>query len=526
MLTKNYRKIICVVTVGLYSSISSCKKLVEIDRPENTVTQEVAYSSNALATQAVVGLYSKLMSGDGTPNFANGTTSLYAALSADELLGYTGTGSPIDYQFSSGNIQSDNSIPEEQIWKIAYQLIYNCNAAVEQLSGPATPALDAATRKQLTGEAKFLRAFSYFYLVNFFGDVPLVLTTDFNQTKLLARSPQEQVYEQMVRDLSEAAQSLPDNYTFVSSKSDRVRANKWAATALLARVYLYRKDFGNALKESSSVIGNTQLFTLSADLSKVFDANNREAILQWQQNKETPPIYNATWDGKNFLPVFSWKEIVGDNPADEALYLSDVNLYESISTLCLPNYYFTPELLSAFENGDARLKAWATYLPSPTIAPYTGASFYYPRKYRLSIFSPTDEPPQYYMVLRLAEQYLIRAEAKAQLGDLNGALADLNIIRSRARAQATNAVPDPLPSLSAGLSQTNVLAAVAHERQTELFAEWGHRFFDLKRTGKANDVLGALKGKQPWNASKLLYPIPAREISTNPNIVQNPGYSF
>jgi len=121
-------------------------------------------------------------------------------------------------------------------------------------------------------------------------------------------------------------------------------------------------------------------------------------------------------------------------------------------------------------------------------------------------------------VFRLAEQYLIRAEAKAQQGtDMIGAAADLNVIRNRAGLANTTAS-----------THDDLLAAVAHERQIELFAEWGHRWFDLKRTGQVDAVMSAVTPqKNPsgtWKTYQQLYPVPQSEISKNPFLKQNAGY--
>jgi hypothetical protein len=116
------------------------------------------------------------------------------------------------------------------------------------------------------------------------------------------------------------------------------------------------------------------------------------------------------------------------------------------------------------------------------------------------------------MFLRLGEQYLIRAEAEAHLNDNTNAIKDLNIIRNRAG----------LANYAGATDQTSVLTAIMHERQVELFCEWGNRWFDLKRTGTIDAVLGAEKpGWQPYIA---LYPVPLTEIQSNPFLIQNPGY--
>jgi hypothetical protein len=115
------------------------------------------------------------------------------------------------------------------------------------------------------------------------------------------------------------------------------------------------------------------------------------------------------------------------------------------------------------------------------------------------------------MVLRLGEQYLIRSEARAQQNDLSGSESDINIIRSRA-----------LLSGISNLSRDELLDTIAHERQVELFCEWGHRWFDLKRTGKLSAILRPIKPN--WNDYAQLYPIPVTELANDPNLTQNPGY--
>lgn len=143
--------------------------------------------------------------------------------------------------------------------------------------------------------------------------------------------------------------------------------------------------------------------------------------------------------------------------------------------------------------------------------------YLFPYKYKTGKHNrvPGGTATEYYMVLRLAEQYLIRAEANALGGQLGLAINDLNALRRRAG----------LGDLSNTLNKEQVLAAVAKERQTELFAEWGHRWMDLKRTGKATEVLSAIPYKQPWRGDyQLLYPIPVEEIRKDHFLTQNPNY--
>jgi len=117
------------------------------------------------------------------------------------------------------------------------------------------------------------------------------------------------------------------------------------------------------------------------------------------------------------------------------------------------------------------------------------------------------------MTLRLGEQYLIRAEARAQQNNISGSQTDLNVIRRR--AGLTNTTASDQPSL---------LAAILDERRHERFCEWGHRWLDLKRTNKVTSTFSSIPYKSAYQPYQQLYPIPIYELATNPNLTQNPGY--
>jgi len=180
--------------------------------------------------------------------------------------------------------------------------------------------------------------------------------------------------------------------------------------------------------------------------------------------------------------------------------IAEATYFLPVSAGFRPAFAIRPSLLAAFEPGDRRKTSWTALHPSGVT---------YPCKYKLR--SGVDQK-ECNVIMRLAEQYLIRAEARARLGDLTGAAADLDTLRQRAG----------LPALQDGLSQEEMLAAVAQERRIELMCEWGHRWADLKRTGKADTVLGSLK--PGWQPADALYPLPKDELKNNPSLVQNPGY--
>ncbi|MGV8815352.1 MAG: RagB/SusD family nutrient uptake outer membrane protein [Gelidibacter sp.] len=170
-------------------------------------------------------------------------------------------------------------------------------------------------------------------------------------------------------------------------------------------------------------------------------------------------------------------------------------------------YALTQDLLGSFEKGDLRYTNWVGRLSN---SDHT-STLYFPHKYK-AILTET-ERLEYSIQFRVAEQYLIRAEARAQRGDIAGAQKDINVLRIRAG----------LPNTTAS-NLSELMDAILQERRVELFAEQGHRWFDLKRTGNANAILNALKPN--WKVTDVLFPIPEAELQFNPNLLpQNNGYS-
>lgn len=491
----------CLITFSC-----SCKKLIEINPPTKTITTEKVFQSPEMVDAALAGLYSQLITGIGSMTFSNGGFTIYSGMSADELVNANSTNDADDYQFLSNKININNGVPGNSIWIPAYQVIYKTNAIIEGVNNSKSQNLTDSLRAQTIGEAKFVRAFCYFYLVNSFGDIPLVLTTDFTKTALIERTPVADVYTQMISDLEEAQSKLGTDYAI--TKGQRIRPNKWAATALLARVHLYLKHWDEAEKNATAVI-NAGRFTLPAEPDSVFVNNSQEAIWQLMLNAINIQPGNVTWEGKNMVPFVRLTSL---DPSVQAIFL-DPAIFPTQASFFIPTYYLSAQLASAFEAGDKRKAKWTDSLPTPAIAPYNGITLYFAFKYKEQQSQANGPITQYYVILRLAEQYLIRAEARAQLNNTGGAADDVNTIRERAGLANTTAN-----------TREALLDAVAQERRVELFAEWGHRWLDLKRTQKADQVLSQITYKQPWQTTQLLYPIPAKEMSDNPHITQNPGY--
>ncbi|MBK0379311.1 RagB/SusD family nutrient uptake outer membrane protein [Mucilaginibacter segetis] len=458
---------------------SGCKKFIELDAPKTSITKANVYSNNEIATSVLTGVYIKMSSAGITSLTSVKTLPFLTGLSGDELSLF-GTNSTYVAYYS--NSLAANNIGAKTYWSEIYNTIYTCNEAVEGIEASAT--LSPAVKQQLLGEAKFMRAFNYFYLVNLYGDVPLVLSTDYTVNTLKPRSPKSEVYQQIIKDLQEAELALSSGFvdnTLVNSTNERVRPNKWAAKALLARVLLYNQKYAEAEAKATEVINNSSLFSI-LPLNDIFLKNSKEAIWQLQ------PV-NTGWnteEARTFvIPSTGLSDII-------PVYLSN-------------------QLLSSFETGDQRRASWVNSFTNTTVTP--NVTYYYPYKYKVSARNaPVTE---YSTVLRLAEQYLIRAEARAMQNNLSGSADDLFVIRQRAGLAKINFA-----------SQQEAVDAILHERQVELFTEWGHRWLDLKRLNKVDAIMSVvtpLKGGI-WNSTDQLYPIQFYELNANPNLTQNPGY--
>lgn len=460
--------------------VSGCEKALEVDLPIEVSTAEAVYGSTVTAASAMRAVYKKLQ-GYGPLNDADGTTIL-TALVGDEFK-------------SNGGAQYQNlAIPMGGRWNIWYrEIIYQINSVIEGVA--ASKTLNSNVKDILTGEARFTRAFSYFNLVNIFGDVPLVLNTDFKTNVNIARSSTDKVYEQMVADLLEAQLLLPEKYLkpdLATESSERVVPTKFAATALLARVYLYTGQWEKAIAESNKIIERADLFQMVA-LDKVFLMDSKEAIFQLQTGDG--PV------GQDGMNTTEAKQLIP--------YLNDNGKYN------VPNFWISDFLLNEFEAGDKRKDNWINFIQTNNADHPT-----YPIAWKYKVGPNFGPQSEYYMLFRLGEQYLIRAEARAHTGNVAGAFEDLKVVRERA-----------------GLGNspyTDVFEAIAHERYIELFAELGHRWFDLKRTGKLDARMTVVMptkrigdGAIPtWEPFKALMGIPYTEFKLNKSLIghQNPGY--
>lgn len=446
----------------LVSVFQSCDEFTQTDMPITELNAVAVFDEMNTANAAMANVYAQIRDNGLLTGKTNGI-SKEMGLYADELTWYGNSNQ------SSANFYVNTLIPTHQTvadwWNRGYSQIYATNAIIEGVG--MSEKLSQAQRNQLIGEAKFVRGLLHFYLLQLYGSIPYITGTDYTVNKSVKRLPVVDVYGLIISDLEAASVLLPAEYL----SPERTRVNSYAAQALLARVYLYAGKWAEAANSASAVLNHTGLYIWETDLNSVFLKESTTTIWQYAGRSAT----RNTDDGTTF-----------------------------IFTAVPPNSVaLSPSLLNAFEAGDQRKLNWTKGIG-------TGTSMYYhPNKYKKR--GASTPQTEYTIVLRLAELYLIRAEARAHQGDLIGAKEDLNVIRSRAGLESTTAV-----------SAVELLNAILHERQVEFFTEFGHRFMDLKRFGALN---GALASKPNWDATEEHLPLPQSELNLNPNLgSQNPGY--
>jgi hypothetical protein len=462
------------IGIAVFVLLGSCKRTLDIPAPIDQLTTDNVFTDSSSVENAIIGVYSLQASFNFvSTSFLCGNVTLYPGLSSDEL---HKTAVSLPYTQYEQNALSANNTLNESNWANAYNIIYQCNLILEHLSKATTISTTQKTR--IAGESKFMRALNYFYLTNEYGPVALTTSTDYKANSLLSRSDSADVYRQVIADLSDAEAALGPDYPTVN----KVRANKYAAAALLARVYLYQKDYANAVKEATTVL-SSGMYSLSAP-ANTFLPNNSEVILQLMP-PSTSQSFFSTPEGNLLAPYPAAYQII-------------------------PDYTLTAGLVSSFESGDLRRTNWTQDVLIGTTT-YT-CPYKYKQKYAF-----TASTQEWEIALRLADTYLVRAEALANEGQLPDAITDLDQVRARAGLPKI-ATTDP------SISQAALTDTIFHERRIEFFTEWGHRWFDLKRTGRINSVMTAAKGNL-WKPAAALYPIPLSEVLSAPNIGQNDGYN-
>ncbi|MCG8320054.1 MAG: RagB/SusD family nutrient uptake outer membrane protein [Cytophagales bacterium] len=417
------------------------------ESPVDSITDRTAITDRESAESVIAALYELY---PGRPAF------ILAAMSDEQ------NDVPGDSEFTLNAVQPTTG-GITGAWSQSWELIYTANNIVQEI--PRVVELTLEAKNQYVAEAKTMCALQYLvYLIPLWGDVPWTESTDIEVLRKISRIPKNEVLNNIISDLLEAELHLPDEYD--TEAKTRTRITRGAAKAILARAYLYQENWQGAENKATEVINN-RLYELQTNYEDVFTPNSKESIFELWSN-----VFTNEGVAQNFFP-------------------------ESLDG----RYAYAPtvKIQNAFEPGDLR-KATALNTDDNGLV--------YIFKYRdITASGDFQEKKE----LRLAEMYLIRAEARARQNKLTEAQEDLNIIRNRAG----------LPNTSAS-NQNDLLLAIEQERFVELCFE-GHRWADLIRTKRVDAVMSEFNPN--WNPRAKLLPLPQTELDLNPNLrPQNPGY--
>ncbi|MGJ1287092.1 RagB/SusD family nutrient uptake outer membrane protein [Sphingobacterium spiritivorum] len=455
---KNKIILICLVTM-IVSLSTSCNKFLDRD-PMGQIAQDQFFNSETNANAAVLGTYRTMMN-----SFSFGQSIVIVP------------------EFSAGHVRHSASFPEYQnfaehkiqainpwtanMWQAVYATINAANQIIEEVPN-MTPAMITGEKKNIfVGEAKFIRALNYFFLVRAFNKVPLKLTyTKEGDNFDIPESGKEAIYTQIVNDLTEAVAALPQANPNTGDAA-KGRASYWAAKALLAKVYLYQAAFTNDYKKAADLaneIITTAGFGLVTDFSTIWTTQNtNEAIFEIQfDDQATNPLAAVANDNASVL-FFAKDSTIQDlySPQDKRRAFT-------VKKGSKNNYF-----MGKFPN-----------------------------------FSPAS---QNLTVIRLAEIYLIHAEAQARV-DNSVSTAAYNSLKA---VQDRAGVTVPISTYS---NLEAFITAVQEEKEKELMFE-GETWFDYSRTKLALRKYDTLTDER-----YLLYPIPSAQIALGTGLTQNPGY--
>ncbi|GAB3891833.1 RagB/SusD family nutrient uptake outer membrane protein [Spirosoma agri] len=441
-----------IFSLLLLLTVSSCAKFLDV-KPLESISDAVTITDQNSALTALRGVYSALASGD----YYGTSFQSIGYLSGDNVQ-WTGSQSQVQ-EFINHKVNADNSTIAS-VWIAIYRTINRANNVLAKVPTVTDPALTTDLKNQYLGEAYFIRALAYFDLARTFGGVPLITSPTVKPTDNVGvkRSSQAETYAQALRDLETAESLLP-------ATTDRYRATRKTVWALKARYYLYQNEWAKAEEQATKLISETTNYQLLKPFSAFFASDARgtaESVFEL--------FYNGTTEVNNHRN--QWQAQTNGGTRQWA-----------------PNDALVT-LLTTPATGGTR---------STLIAKDNQNRWYGNLYYR----NPASDPSY---IIRIAELYLIRAEARAQQDKLSGSLADLNAVRDRAGLATTTAA-----------TKDAALLAIENERRVE-FALEPHRWFDLVRTDRAKDVLNVTDSK------RYLLPIPVQQLLSDPTLEQNPGY--
>lgn len=459
---------------------AACDDFLTTD-PESFMTPEEYNNSRSWAESSLSGVYKTFHSEYYQFDmFVNGDVT--------SDLAYAGGDNNANFEIDDLNVTPTNGNVSRD-WSYLYDAIGTANAFLGKVDSIQDESFTQVEKDKMKGEVMFIRAVHYFNMVQLWGGVPLVLKADDQGSSSLPRATVDEIYARIIADLEYGVENLP------ATSSDEGRIKKAAAQGMLAKVYATKpvKDYDKVLEYCNAVLADGQ-YSLMPNYADLFDGaheNSSESLFEIQFEANVA----GNWGVQMFLPPSlsndGWKKF--NTPSKELMAA-----YDEEEDLIRRNAGVLFEDVTGFYSDDI----WGTYMPFP-----------YKQKHANG-WNSSDN----IIYLRLADIILLKAEALNETGNTDEAAVELKRIRDRVN------LPEKNPA-----TREEMRLAIEKERMLELALE-GHRWFDLKRTGRALDVMrvaGTRKPNQTYSyidQNDLLWPIPQSERDKNPALVQNPGY--
>lgn len=471
--------------------------------PQDSINTSNFFKTEADAIAAVNGAYQPLQ----WPKLYNMRMWTTDIMAGNSIVGAGGGTDGVETQDQANFVTSTDNQGVLDMWRGPWPGILRCNIVLEKVPDMT---ISDAVKNRVLGEAYFLRAHYYFILVQFFGDVPLVLKPvepgdDLRPT----RTAKAEVYRQIEADLATAANLLPEREQY--SGDNIGRASKGSAIGMLAKVELTLGNYQRVVNLCDSV--KSLGYALNANYADNFNPateNSVESLFEVQYVGGAGKDFWSNENQSSWLSAFT-------GPRGSNMVAGGFGWNQP-----------TEEFVSAYESGDLRKNVTVFYQGCPTFDGKTYQKSYSTTGYNLrkflvplSVSATFDNSPLNFPVLRYADVLLMKAEALNELGQTVQAQllatdpnATLNKVRVRAGLLAVT-----------GLNQADLREKILHERRMELAFE-GQRWFDLVRIQGGQYGINFLHsiGKTNMTTKHLLFPVPQKERDANPNLTQNEGY--
>ena len=488
--------------------LNSCSEDILDKDPLNELSAEGYYNNQSDAEAAIGGIYGKMC--ETFSGYYKWTYSVWSDIRADN----THAGFVADYINAQLHIPraSANEV-HPYAWNENYKYIGEANSVLDNVPGIQDPNFSEADKNIILGQAYFIRGFCYFHLARVFGGVPVQLSNN-DSDIFKAKSPQSEVYAQIIDDMLMAESLLPEEYS--SNFETRARGTKGGAQSILAKVYAEIGDYTKCAEYAGKVI-DSGVYELLPTFDHLFDDQhkyNKESIFETVHVANNTNI--ATYASVQMLPPGDFSQY--DDPSKiGSSWTVSYHRFNTAST----------DLMAAFEEMGDEVRKYSSTITVSDRSLISDPAYGYGVNEPISHMYKMGRSGEIFggsnvMHLRLADIILLRAEALNNIGNTAEAIVLLNQVRARVELAPTTAV-----------SQSDVKLAILKERRLELLVE-GNRYWDLQRYFNDTSAFVAyLNGLTDSSGNSLEYqvtpdkifaPIPQSEIDINPNLVQNAGY--